>query len=770
MDTILLVSTGSTFYTPLDLYDNVSIQVDIQEGDLSGFERRSNYSKSFRIPATENNSKIFKHFYEVNGTDYNPYAALPCVVQLNGNDIFQGTLRLNAVYRTNNTDEYEVYILQELVDFNLTLGDIKLQDLDWTEYNHEVNYDNITASWSATTGNTAGLFGGDIIYPMINYGLSYDASGNTEFDYCIGSSPCFSNSANALQPEIWRPSIRIKAIMDKIFDYAGYSYNSDFFESPYFKLLYMDLGYDNELGISTPTEDENLNLFKVYTEGDTEYINYPKHISGTYFPFRTLTPDGYDYLNNYILGETNITIDDPTNYFAVPKNGTYGFALRFAYTKVGSFNEDLRFEVRVRKSSTIEGLSTGSTIFSDTYDADDTTQQALEVFSDTLSSGEYVGVFIKSISVGSAGYNQFQTLIIEPYSSDYPKPLFQLYQSPTLTISDFEGNKNMPDLKAIDFIRSIVKMFNLVFISNETKTITIEPFDYYFQNQNRTVKDWSNKLDTSQSYTIKPFGFELPKTQNYTYQSGGEEVHSKYYEYQFNEIYGERILIKPSNILQGEETLDVIFRPTPTDCIDGSDWIIIPEFYKNSDDGRIVPTETAPHLFFWLGNRYTYTSFSASTSSQWYFSSGSTDVAWTTYPAVSHLSALNSGQTQSDFSDLNFRGHWDFFANNNTYINQFTGNNLFNNFHSQLYNEKYSNEARKLIGRFILSPNDIGQLNLRDKIFVKDSMYRIESIRGASLTEKKSTEVVLIKELNGGFYWTESPVDNPSIPPNDPIP
>jgi len=49
-------------------------------------------------------------------------------------------------------------------------------------------------------------------------------------------------------------------------------------------------------------------------------------------------------------------------------------------------------------------------------------------------------------------------------------------------------------------------------------------------------------------------------------------------------------------------------------------------------------------------------------------------------------------------------------------------------------------------------------------------MYRIEKITGASLTEKKLTEVSLIKQLGGGFYWLDPPVDNPTIPPNDPIP
>ena len=770
MNTILLVSTGSTFYTPLDLYDSVSIQVDIQEGDLSGFERRSNYSKSFRIPATETNSKIFKNFYEVNGTDYNPYSALPCVVQKDGNDIFQGTLRLNAVYRNNLFDEYEVYILQELVDFNLTLGDTKLQDLDWTEYNHEVNYDNIVLSWSATTGDTQGLFGGDIIYPMINYGLSYDSSGNEDFDYCIGSSPCFSNSANALEPSIWRPSIRIKAIIDKIFDSIDYNYDSEFFESPYFRLLYTDLGYDNVLGISAPADTENLNYFRVYSS-PSQYIGYSLHASSDGAPivFDRTEPDGFDYLNNYTFAEGTTPESNRINYFSVPKNGTYGFEFRASFTKVGTFNEDLKIQIRAVKASSPAGLATGTIINSTTFDVDDGDTQKILLFTDTLTTSDVVGIYVESISSG-VGYNTFQTLIVSGYDSSYPAPMFRCYDAPFLTITDFEGNKNMPDIKAIDFIRSIVKMFNLVFVSNDTKTITIEPFDYYFRNENRVIKDWSDKLDTSQSYTIKPFGFELPKTQNYTYQSAGDEVEGKYYEYQFNEIYGERIITKESNILQGEETLDIIFRPTPTDTIPGSDWMIMPRFFKNSDDGRKVPTNTEPHLFFWLGNRYTYTTYSASTSSQWYFSSGATDVSWTTYPAVSHLSQISSGQTQDEFSDLNFQPHWDFFANNNSYIPQFTSNNIFNNFHSQLYNEKYSDEARKLVGKFVLTPNDIGQLKLTDKIFVKDSMYRIEKITGASLTEKKLTEVSLIKELDGGFYYTESPVNNPSIPPNDPIP
>ena len=108
MKTLLLVATGDTnnFHTDLDLYDDVPINLVIQEGDLSGFERRSNYTKTFRVPATAKNSIVFKNFYEINGTEYNPLNSLPCVVQSSGNDVFKGTLRLNGVYRNDLFDEY----------------------------------------------------------------------------------------------------------------------------------------------------------------------------------------------------------------------------------------------------------------------------------------------------------------------------------------------------------------------------------------------------------------------------------------------------------------------------------------------------------------------------------------------------------------------------------------------------------------------------------------------------------------------------------------
>jgi hypothetical protein len=84
-------------------------------------------------------------------------------------------------------------------------------------------------------------------------------------------------------------------------------------------------------------------------------------------------------------------------------------------------------------------------------------------------------------------------------------------------------------------------------------------------------------------------------------------------------------------------------------------------------------------------------------------------------------------------------------------------------------NNIYSTETRRLTGRFLLRPLDIYQLKLTDKVFVKDSFYRIEKINEADLVNNKLTECSLIKEL-GGYYKVVPPHPYYTIQPNEPYP
>jgi hypothetical protein len=201
--------------------------------------------------------------------------------------------------------------------------------------------------------------------------------------------------------------------------------------------------------------------------------------------------------------------------------------------------------------------------------------------------------------------------------------------------------------------------------------------------------------------------------------------------------------------------------------VNGADNFIIPAVYRELNN-QLQPYSNKPHLFFWVGNRYCYLDEFRQIQGSWYLSSGATPVEQTTYPCVSHLSSLDI-QIPNLVSDLNFGSTFDFFGNYNPFPVQFTQFNLWNIFWEDYVDNNYSNETRRLSGRFFLKPIDIYETSLTDKIFVKDSFYRIELINEADLTDYKLTECSLIKE-RGGYYKVIPPAPYYSISGNTPYP
>ena len=117
MNTTLLVNISGTTYEQVDIFEDIPIQLVIQQSDLTDVtSRRTPYSKIVQVPGTNNNDKVFEHYFEVNGTDFNPLNKVPCVVQYRGTDIFRGVLRLNGVIQNKYNRIYEVYMLGVISD------------------------------------------------------------------------------------------------------------------------------------------------------------------------------------------------------------------------------------------------------------------------------------------------------------------------------------------------------------------------------------------------------------------------------------------------------------------------------------------------------------------------------------------------------------------------------------------------------------------------------------------------------------------------------
>lgn len=777
MNTTLLVTLDGTTFQQLDIFQDIPISLVIQQSDLTDLtSRRVPYSKTIVLPDTSNNSRVFENYFEVNGIDFNPLSKVQCVVQYRGTDIFSGVLRLNSVTETKSGRNWEVYILGEVSDFTSEIRNFTLQQLNWTDLQHEQNYDNVFESWKAKSNTNDGLLNGDVIYPLINYGLVYQGTSTTpdfSFDFVSGTS--FSLSGNSVSPNYFKPAIRVKKIIDKIFEQTQYEYQSDFFDTDYFKSIYMDTFTDGRVGVTSASAVTNQNIFRVYTND----INTPSPIfqqngSIQYFPlnWRSLNPDGYDPLGNFKLG--TLTQISPTNegYFRVPYTGDYFFNVRFNYSDPNFFLPGgSTFYIQANKNTNLNNMNVG-TFYSSPQLVCDGFGQPLEAdlyFSGSCVAGEYIKLFILLDGPSSGQVNQVKLSGYNFGGVTTVNPMWDLYFSPSLQgqqLVDF--SIGIQNINSVEFLKSLITMFNLVVLQDESKgIIKIEPYNWFYNDTDRVQQDWTSIVDRNSDYKISPLSFDLSKELTWTNQKPEEDILNFNFYQQNTYVYGRERFVTTNNIFSGEQIYETPFGSVPTNSLEGAPNVIIPEFYY-INNGLQTPYQTPPHLFFWVGNRYCYTDSIKKFPNHWYMSSGVTPVQLTTYPCVSHLSSLDI-QIPNLVSDLNFKSTFDFFGNSNNQPVQFTPFNLYNLFWEDFVENIYSPETRRLTCRVFLTPLDLYQTSLKDKIWIKDSNYTIEKINEGDLVNKKLTEVSLIKD-RVPYYKVVPPPPIQEIEPNQPYP
>lgn len=772
MDTILLVNVNGVFQR-LDIFEDIPITLTIQQSDLSDFtSRRVPYSKVIEIPDTSNNAIIFEHYFEINGTDFNPLNKLQCVVQYRGTDIFQGVLRLNGVLETKTSRLYEIYILGEVAEFATELQNLTLQDLSYTDLNHEHVYSAITQSWECNGDGVSGLFGGKILYPMINYGLDYQgqsSGGTPTFTYSFDEPTSFDQSVNAVPEKMFKPSIQLKDLVDRTFSATSFTYTSEFFDTDYFKSIYIDTFQNGKIGVEVASASTNQNIF-LTEQLRGEQINIYRQDTILELPLFDALPGNYDPLNNW-------TNTSGGGYFQTPYNGTYSFNLRFGYQLLDVLMIQGNFNIIVKKSSDPNNILGGTTIYtSPTYSlpGNITLQNINLFFNLTLVSGDYIKVYIKqNVPYIPGGFsNQQREWRIAGFNDGVVverSVKFELYDSPTLFGSQLINMKlGIPNLNCLEFLKSLITMFNLVVIQDgTTRQVKIEPYNWYYNDFDREIKDFTQILDTDLVWRTEPLSYDLKKEVIWTNRFTDNEFLPKQWSDQYDFVYGRNKFTSIENVFNGEDVYETPYGSCPTSGITNGENFIIPQFYYLIN-GQQSPYSTIPHIFFWVGNRYAYKDQFKTQQGSWYMFSGSTPIEWTTYPCVSHLSLLDSSFSEI-VSDLNFTPSFDFFGNSNTQISQFTQYNLYDLWWNDYITNIYSRETRRFTGKFFIRPIDIYDTKLNDKIFIKDAYYTIEKITDANLVNKVNTQISLIKNIFP-YYRVEPPAPIYFLDPNEPYP
>jgi hypothetical protein len=150
----------------LDLLQDISTEFNYAIDDVSDFgSKNTSYSKTINISGTAKNNQIFGFVFDLgnaNFTDntqpnvnynFNASKSAQCRIFIDKIQIFKGTLRILEIVVDGKTIEYQCSVFGELGGLITKLANAKLEDLDFSEYNHSYSVTNITGSWDSIVGS-----------------------------------------------------------------------------------------------------------------------------------------------------------------------------------------------------------------------------------------------------------------------------------------------------------------------------------------------------------------------------------------------------------------------------------------------------------------------------------------------------------------------------------------------------------------------------------------------------------------------------------------
>ena len=225
----------------LDTYKGDPISLTFNVADVADISsRNSSFSKTIKLPETGNNRLIFGDISDL-GVDssFNPNKKTKCWILVDTAVVFEGYLQLKKVFVDKELDkcDYEVVVYADNDNFFKQLGNKFITDSDYSELNHYWNANVIRSSWTSEWNN--GYY-----YPLIDYGYDWD----------LGEINGWTTTYNTeVKTKDMFPATNVKYIWNKIFNEAGYTYQSNFLDSEIFTSLYIPFNREKLLRPNTST-------------------------------------------------------------------------------------------------------------------------------------------------------------------------------------------------------------------------------------------------------------------------------------------------------------------------------------------------------------------------------------------------------------------------------------------------------------------------------------------------------------------------------------
>jgi len=403
------------------------------------------FSRTFSLPATKINNKIFKHYYNfdiVNGFDAR--IKKNSNIELDSLPFRDGKIKLEGVdLKDNKPHTYRITFFGSTVTLKDLLGDDKLQSLDLTDYDKVYSFTDVrdALTFDPTTK--------DVIVPLITHTkrLFYDSATHT--DNGQGNLYYDTGHTQDLHGVLWsdlKYAIRVSKIVEAIATKYGLTFSDDFFNS------------SNE-------HYYNLFLWLHRKKGDVE------NLSGV----------NQSIVNGWTLGSPNATLTqmvsattmrvtgDPTKYLA--------YSLTFTSTTTSNYKISLQKDgVEVYNTGTV---TQGVTMNQNDFNLEQGDYTAYVESDDDISFSEVEWDILYNLGGGSSA------------TINYPTGIY----NHTSTF-DFSISQQIPEMKTLDFLTGIFKTFNLTaYVERNTNDIIVKTLDDFYSDG--VVYDITKYVDNS---------------------------------------------------------------------------------------------------------------------------------------------------------------------------------------------------------------------------------------------------------------------------------
>lgn len=703
--------------------------------------RKGNKSKTITIPGTNSNSALFRSIFlltysdETTPTnsaflDFDPSIKATARYYNNGILEFNGIAQLQECKLIDGTWSFDLTLVSDTIDYISRMNKVKINELDFTEYNHALTKANQFETWSGFNQVNG-------VSTPIQTGTDWDGVG---YYYGLIDYGYPRPTADKFDCDQIPPQVFVYGILKKLFDYAGITWNSTFLESQRFKKLLMAY-FGGNFPTITPAQQtndsvysqENNNASGFIVNGSTNYTGFGGSVT---FPDANLSDVVDVTVTSDPLGQAtsstpfNVTAGT-TGMYTVEYKGNHQLEIKFDQTTLNWFNVRLNFLI-IKNGTVIAGdviyqdsvvSLSGDYLNNFTFDY---SRQINCAINDQIKFGVTL-VVEAGLSVGVDTLTRTIELTSTGAQVNFVKTVQELVPGGTVAIGSF-----LPDMTGDVFFKGLVTMFNLMVkpSTQDSSVLEIEPLSEFY-NSSQDALDWTQLVDYSKELNVQPTINYASKEYNFKFKQDGDYWNGQY-QNEYLDNYGEFQILSQSQYATEVTNMALPFSQKPLVEIHPS--LIVPASYQvnfdSSGNGQVVAKKGSAFIVY----------VGAMRTADWkYHDEFNNQHNLTDYPYVGHLDDIDTPT-----SDLNFGVPQVVYYPATVYTN----NNLLQ-YHNTFIQELVSRYGKLLTCFAKIDTSIINSLDFRNLININGVVYRLQKISDYDSTKDRTTQIELLRLIQG---------------------